>query len=112
MPDTNPVVPVAPKTVGLFQDPHFIGIITQIAGVAVWGASHLALIPTPAQPWFALAGGIVGLVGSAFHIQGLMDPALTQTPPSAVIVPFWLVLNEGPRWIRMEGETVLFRWAY
>lgn len=87
MPDTNPVVPVAPKTVGLFQDPHFIGIITQIAGVAVWGASHLALIPTPAQPWFALAGGIVGLVGSAFHIQGLMDPASTQTPPSTVIVP-------------------------
>jgi hypothetical protein len=73
-----------PKPVGLFQDPHFIGILTQLAGVAVWGSSHLALIPSPAQPYFALAGELVVLVGSVFHIKGLMDPASTQTPPPVV----------------------------
>jgi len=98
MPETQPVVPavpaasmgaapsaapVVPKSVGLFQDPHFIGILTQIGGVAIWGASHLALIPSPVQPWVALAGGLAGLIGSLFHVKGLMDPASTQTVPTS-----------------------------
>lgn len=80
-PTASPAPATQPK-VGLFQDPHFQGLLVQLGGAAIWGASHLALVPPPAQPWVALAGGIAALAGSIFHIKGLMDPASTQTPPA------------------------------
>ena len=74
-----PVVAPIVKQVGLFQDPHFWGVINTIGGVITFATSQLAIIPSPIQPWIAGAGIVWGAGAQVFHIFGLVNPASTQT---------------------------------
>ena len=65
--DPVPPMPVKPQS---FWD-HLAGIGVTIGGIAIFAASHLAMIPSPIQPWVSLAGGVATLVGQLFHVKGL-----------------------------------------
>jgi|SRR5665213_3198532 len=89
MPDTIQVTQVVPitKTVGLFQDPHFWGVVNTAGGLVTLATSYLVIIPTPIQP-FVLAAGAIWTVGAQiFHIFGLVNPESTQTDVVKTVAP-------------------------
>lgn len=86
MVDTAAVAPAAPaKSVGLFQDPHFWGVLHTIGGAVMFATSYASFVPTPIQPW-VMGAGIVWAAGAQiFHIFGLVNPASTQTVPTQTV---------------------------